>query len=176
VWFKKHSTPRIPSTPSELNDRELNPVVSALFAEGSPAREKVGPVAAAGYENAPVQREYDEFCATFCHQPGRNLMRDYVVAEGDRRLSAWLDWQHGHEPEARAFVRLMLGMIRAGENIWDQTGISMFRQGQWSIGGVPSAASQQALSVIAQLIAKRITVIYKSSATAADAKVLRFEP
>lgn len=174
MWFRKKSK-RIPSTPEEMNDRELNAVVSAGFADGSLARLKVQPVAAAGYENAPVQLEYEEFREKFCHRPGIYLMRDYVLAENDRRLLTWLDWQ-GHEPEARAFIRLMLAMMRAGENIWDQSGVSLFRQGEWSTSPAPSRASQVALSVIAQLIAKPIRVLYKTTATAAETQILRFEP
>ncbi len=164
-------------SPAELDDREFNPVVGAGFAEGSPARAKVKAVAAAAYEIAPRQLglEHQEFCDNFCHRPDCNLVRDYVLAEDDRRLSAWLDWQ-GHEPEGRAFLRLMTAMMRAGENIWNQTGITLFRQGQWETGPEPTPISQDALSGIAQLIGKKITVFYKLSATADEMKFLRFEP
>jgi hypothetical protein len=161
------------SKPVVSNDRELNPIVSAKFTASKPELL----VAAAARESPAFRLEYEEFCEQFSHRPGMNLMRDYVVAEDDRRLVAWLDWR-GEEPEAKAFIRLMLAMIRAGEQIWDQPGITMFRQGGWLTGGVPSVTGQEALSVMAQLIGKRIRVLYKESRSAPDAemRVLRFEP
>jgi hypothetical protein len=172
---KKPPAPHVPTTPDEMNDRELNPVVAAKFSTGS----SDGIIAvAAGYENPAFRLEYEEFCEKFCHRLDLNLMRDYVLKEDDQRLIAWLDWR-GCEPEAKAFIRLMLKMMATGQNIWDQTGIKLYRQGQWSTtGGQPSQASQVAVSVIAQLIGKQITVLYKESRSAPDTELrtLRFDP
>ena len=171
----KLPSPRVPTTPQEMNDRELNPVVAAKFSTGNAD----GIIAvAAGYENAAFRLEYEKFCEKFCHRPGLNLMRDYVLKEDDQRLIAWLDWR-GCEPEGKAFIRLMLKMMDAGENIWDQSGVKLYRQGQWSTaGGLPTQASQEAVSVIAQLIGKQITVLYKESRHAPDSELrtLRFDP
>jgi hypothetical protein len=155
------------------NDREYNPVVTAKF-----TGDDTIPIAvAAACEGPGFWLEYDEFCEGFEYQPGKRLMKDYVLAEDDRRLSTWLDWQ-GREPEPKAIMRLMLAMMRSRENIWDKPNLVLFRQGQWSAGGGPSPASQECLSVMAQLIGKMITVSYKSSQDAPDTdlKTLRFEP
>jgi hypothetical protein len=162
------------STESKFQDRELNPVAGARFTgvAGSPV------VAAGAYEGEEVRREYEEFAANFHHRPGVRLM-EYIQENQDERLLSWLDWRCP-EPEPKAFIRLMLAMMRAGSDIWDQPGISFFFQGRWSRGGEPSQRSQDRLSVISQIIGKPISVIYEIKpqppVPQASTRVLRFEP
>src|SRR5262249_18284994 len=122
------------------------------------------------------QREHDEFCAGFCHRPSERLI-EYIESSQDDRLRSWFDWRCP-EPEPKAFIRLMLAMIRSGVAIWDQPGITIYLQGRWSRGGGPSQRSQEGLSLISQLIGKPISVIYDMTPEPSpeSRKVLRFHP
>jgi hypothetical protein len=170
-WSKR--SPRSSSSPAvEPSDRETNPVATAKFMGVTHS-----PVAAAGaFEGPAFQRECDEFFASFCHRPGEKLIQ-YIEANQDDRLRSWLDWQCP-EPEPKAFIRLMLTMIRSGGAIWDQPGVTFYFQGRWSQGGGPGQQSQECLSVIAQLIGKPISVVYDTTPERSpeSRRVLRFQP
>ena len=84
---------------------------------------------------------------------------EFLKAEGVTELIDWLQWGTP-EAEPKAFIRLMLEMQRQDKNIWDQPGIVMLVEGRWSQGGGPSRNSQDALSVLVQVLAKPIKVYY----------------
>jgi hypothetical protein len=84
----------------------------------------------------------------------------FLEAQGVTRLVNWLHWSTP-EAEPKAFIRLMLQLVRRGQQIWDQPGIRVFVDGRWSQGGGPSRESQAALSVLAQVLEKPIKVYYR---------------
>jgi hypothetical protein len=139
-----------------FGDRDQNPVaVAGILGAGDGSPRGTG----SAREGQLAKPDYDAFRATFCCRPGRKLA-DVLEAEGVTRLTAWLHWGTP-EPEPKAFIRLMLELMRRGESIWDQSGISLYVEGRWSQGGGPSRESQDALSVLAQILAKPIKVYYE---------------
>jgi hypothetical protein len=69
-------------------------------------------------------REYETFTTRFEYQPGRNFM-EFLRSERIPELEKWL---HPSNPsaEAKAFIRLSVDMVRHGESIWDEPGITIF--------------------------------------------------
>lgn len=135
------------------------------------------PIGVAGaYEGEAFQRECEEFFTLFYHRPEEKLI-EYIESNGDDRLRSWFDWKCP-EPEPKAFVRLMLAIIRSGRGIWDLPGIIIYFQGRWSRGGEPSQRSQECLSVISQLTGKPISLLYgpEPGLPSESMKVLRFLP
>jgi hypothetical protein len=114
---------------------------------------------ASALEGEHAKPDYEAFCVNFCFRPGTKLM-DFLEAEGATRLRTWLHWSTP-EAEPKAFIRLMLELMRREQPIWDQPGISLFLDGRWSEGGGPSRESQDALSVLAQILQKPIKVYYR---------------
>jgi hypothetical protein len=115
--------------------------------------------AASANEGEQARPDYETFCVGFCFRPGEKLM-DFLEAEGVTRLHAWFHWSTP-EAEPKAFIRLMLELMRRGQPIWDQPGIVLFVDGRWSQGGGPSSESQQALSVLAQILEKPFKVYFR---------------
>lgn len=150
-------TPAQAEPPAEsFGERDRNPMVGAGVL-GAPAD---GPKAsAAAQEGEQAKPDYEAFCANFCFRPGTRLM-DFLQAEGVTRLQEWLHWSTP-QAEPKAFIRLMLELMRRGQNLWDQPGITLFVDGRWSQGGGPSPESQQALSVLSQVLEKPIKVYYR---------------
>jgi hypothetical protein len=125
-----------PSVPPAAFDlRDANPVAGASI---SGAAEDGPMTAATALEGEEARPDYEAFCVSFCFRPGTRLM-DFLQAEGVTQLQSWL---HGRTPEAepKAFIRLMLELMRRGQNIWDQPGISLFLDGHWSLAGGPTQA------------------------------------
>jgi hypothetical protein len=158
------------STPETFGERDHNPVVGASImgaADDGPRG------SASAHEGEQAKPEYETFCASFCFRPGIKLL-DFLEAEGITRLRAWLHWSTP-EAEPKAFLRLMLELKRRGQNIWDQPGISLFVDGRWSQGGGPSSESQDALSVLAQVMEKPIKVYYRKR-PGEPIMVMEFQP
>lgn len=145
-------------------------IVSASFT--GRAEEEGAPRGSAA-EGEETQAEFEEFCATFCHRPGTNLM-EFLAAEGITGLQAWLDWRNPN-PLPKAFVRLALATMRRGENVWDQEGVSMFwgRREGWP--GEPPSETLEALSVLAQVLGKPLKIYFRQPPDG-QMMVKRFEP
>ncbi|MBI1901299.1 MAG: hypothetical protein HYS13_09330 [Planctomycetia bacterium] len=79
------------------------------------------------------------------------------------------------EPQPEAFIRLVVKLIQSGQHIWDQPGISFYLDGRWSSGGRPSNFSEEALSVLSQILERPIKVFYRESPEG-QMMVMRFEP
>ncbi|MDR3634101.1 MAG: hypothetical protein P4L84_09865 [Isosphaeraceae bacterium] len=172
-WKRPESAAEAPVDPRM--DRDSNPVAVAGFS-GS---DEIPLVAAGAYEGEAFGLEIAEFFTTFHHRPGIRLI-DYIDENNDERLRSWFDWRCP-EAEPKAFVRLMLAMMRAGREVWDQPDIRLFLRGRWSQGPGPSKQSIEAISVVAQLIGKTITELYSETKKANDGtdpplKTLIFEP
>lgn len=159
----------VESSPTPYDWRDTNPVVSASLTADANRMS----VAAAATGEDEAQREYEEFCTHFYFKPETNLM-EFIKAEHVTRLRDWLHWSNP-EPEPKAFIRLALAMMRQGLNLWEQPGISMMFKGRWSQGGMPNQESQDALSVLAQVIEKPIKVFFQERPDA-EMKVLDFKP
>jgi hypothetical protein len=101
---------------------------------------------------------HTEFCQTFCHQPGVNFS-DFLRREKVTRLIDWLDWKTG-DPIAQSFIRQAVECTRRGENFGDKPGISLLFEGNYDRGGKPNQASQDALSVLAQVLGKPVKLYY----------------
>jgi hypothetical protein len=99
---------------------------------------------------------------------------DFLRAEGVTRLADWLHWSTP-EAEPKAIIRLVLELMRRGQNFWDQPGISLYVDGRWSAGGGPSKESQDALSVLAQVLEKPIKVYFRKK-PAEPILVMEFHP
>src|SRR5947209_809489 len=114
-----------------------------------------------GHSVAPdekIEDLYEEFSRTFCFRPGMNFM-DYLKAEGHTDLIQWFHWST-QEPEPKAIIRLVVATTRLGQNIWDKQGFSLYHDGSWDRGGGPSDYTKNALSVLAKVLGKPITVYY----------------
>ena len=102
---------------------------------------------------------HSEFCRTFEHKPGVNFM-EFLEREGVTRMIEWL------RPETpcaipKGFVRLAVDSLRKGYNLWESDGVSMAYEGNWTAGGgLPPQESQDALSVLAQILEKPIKLYY----------------
>jgi hypothetical protein len=120
-----------------------------------------------------IEDLYEEFCKTFCFRPGVNFM-DYLKAEGHTDLIQWFHWTTP-EPEPKGIIRLVVATTRLGHNIWDKKGLMIYHEGNWDRGGGPTDDSKQALSVLAKILGKRITVGYRDKP---DGPILaiKFEP
>jgi hypothetical protein len=118
---------------------------------GQQSAQSVGP-------DEKIEDLYDEFCRTFCFRPGVNFM-DYLKAEGHTDLIQWFHWTTP-EPEPKAIIRLVVATTRLGQNIWDKKGFSLYHDGSWDRGGGPSDYTKDALSVLAKVLGKPITVGY----------------
>jgi hypothetical protein len=110
---------------------------------------------------------YEEFCRTFCHQPGVNFI-EFLKAEDVTRMIAWL------RPATRCaipkgFIRLAVSATRKGENVWDMPGIRLLSD------GVPGQESMDAVSVLAQILGKTITVFYREEPSG-QGMVMKFGP
>jgi hypothetical protein len=168
--FGGRATERAAPAAGDLDLRDQNPVAAAGIMgviEGGPRG------IAAAIEAEEYQADYEAFCREFCHRPGVRFM-DFLKAEGISALEKWLDPQTP-EPEPKAFVRLMLKLAQSGQNIWDQPGISFFLDGRWSNGGRPSPFSDEALSVLSQILQKPIKVFYRETPEG-QMMVMQFEP
>jgi hypothetical protein len=141
-----------------IAERDHNPRVAASIM-GMGAADNSPKGTASALEGEHAKPDYDAFCAGFCFRPGAKLM-DFLEANKVEQLSAWLHWSTP-EAEPKAFIRLMLELMRRGHNIWDQPGISVFVDGRWSVGGGSSSASQDALSILAQILEKPIKVYFR---------------
>jgi len=137
--------------------RDKNPVGIASFThriEGGPGGQS------ATFGEDTVEAEFEEFRRTFCHRPGENFW-DFLEKEGVTNLQKWLR-PDCPNPEPKAIIRLLLDMQKRGENLWDQTGVSIFHMGRWSeAGGEPTTFSQEALSVLTQIWGKPIELFYE---------------
>jgi hypothetical protein len=153
-----------------FGERDQNPVVTASIMGAA----ETGPWGkASALEGEQAKPDYETFCATFCFRPGKNFI-DFLKTEGVTRMLEWLQWTTP-EAEPKAFIRLMLELQKQGKNIWDQPGISMFVDGRWSQGGGPSRFSQDALSVLAQILERPIKVYFNKTPND-PLKVLEFQP
>lgn len=114
-----------------------------------------------------------EFCRTFCHRPQVNFM-DCIRRQDVTRL---VDWLHGEttDPLAQSFIRLAVDGTRKGHRIWEKQGLSMLFEGNWDRGGLPSQQSQEALSILAQVLGKPIKLYYREKPDGPDL-VLEFQP
>lgn len=159
-WFRNLLSPVAagqspPLTSQDLGPHDANPVVAAWIID----RQENGPKATAGaWEHDEAKPEFDRFCATFCFQPGVNLM-EFIETQGSNQLQKWLHWT-SDDAEPKAFIRLMIALADRGEYIWDQPGISMFLDGRWSQGGGPSPQSDEALAILARTLGKPIKLFY----------------
>src|SRR5262245_16391641 len=127
--------PSIGATPAAtLDERDGNPGVAASIIGAA----EDGPKGTApAREGEHARPDYETFCAQFCFRPDTKLV-DFLEAQGVTRLLAWLHWSTP-EAEPKALIRLMLELMRRGQQIWDQPGISLFIDGRWSQGGGPSS-------------------------------------
>ncbi|HEU4754058.1 MAG TPA: hypothetical protein VFU47_13190 [Armatimonadota bacterium] len=115
---------------------DANPVATAAFLDRLDDGPK-GTARATGEGTAG--EEFEEFRATFCHQPGVNFWA-YLEADNAWKMQQWLQ-PDTPEAEPKAIIRLLLEMQRRGENLWDQAGLAMFLHGRWSQGGGPCELS-----------------------------------
>jgi hypothetical protein len=138
------------------NGRDAQP---AAVAEILDDEEDKKSATAGAWECEEMEPEYEEFCANFCFEPGKKLM-DLIEAEGYSELADWLHWRN-REAEPKAFLRLMLTLMRDGENIWDQPGIRLTLDGRWSRGG-PSEETGKALKQLSEILKRRIELIHQS--------------
>lgn len=113
-----------------------------------------------------------EFCGTFCHRPQVNFM-EFLQRQGVTRLIDWLRWETA-DSLAQSFIQLAVDGTRKGHRIWEKQGLSMLFEGNWDRGGLPSQESQEALSVLAQVLGKPIKLHYREHADGPD-KVLEFQ-
>jgi hypothetical protein len=144
------------SSTATVDERDDNPGAAASISGAA----NDGPRGvASAREGEHAKPDYETFCAQFCFRPDTRLVA-FLEAQGVTRLLAWLHWSTP-EAEPKAFIRLMLELLRRGQQIWDQPGISLFVDGRWSQGGGPSSESQAALSVLAQVLEKPIKVYYR---------------
>jgi len=116
---------------------------------------------------------FEEFCRTFCYRPGVNFM-DFLKAEGVTRMIEWL------RPATtcaltKAFIRLAVDATRKGQNIWEMPGLSMLYEGYWDPESLPGRDSLDAMSVLAQILAKPIKVFYREKVDG-ELMVMKFEP
>ncbi|MGD8237514.1 MAG: hypothetical protein PVH68_03090 [Armatimonadota bacterium] len=158
---------------------DANPVATAAISTPDDATEaelEEAPSATAGcWEHEESKPEYEEFCAGFCFKPGTKLM-EYLESEGPPELRSWLHWET-REAEPKAFIRLMLQLMREGQNIWDQLGITFFLDGRWSEGGGPSMESSEAMAMLADVLGKQIKYIYQETpAGDAEYMMLVYDP
>jgi hypothetical protein len=116
---------------------------------------------------------YAEFCRSFCHRPGVNFM-DSLKADGVTRM---IDWLRPDSPCAipKAFIRLAVDATRKGNKVWEQPGLSMLYEGNWSQGGLPGQESRDAVSVLAQILGKTIKLYYRESQDG-PLVVMEFQP
>jgi hypothetical protein len=120
-----------------------------------------------------IEALHEEFCRTFCHRPGVNFMA-ILQADGATRL---IEWLQPSTPCAlpKGFVRLAVDGTRRGIKFWEQPGITMVYEGNWSNGGLPPQESQDALSVLAQILGKPIKLYYQQQENGPQ-MVKEFEP
>lgn len=117
---------------------------------------------------------YEEFCRTFQHRPGENFM-EYLHATDATKMIAWL------QPETpcalpKGFIRLAVDTTRKGYRIWEQPGLSMYYEGNWTAGGgLPPEESQEALSVLAQMLNLKIKLYYTET-QGGETMVMEFIP
>jgi hypothetical protein len=155
IFRKLFGTP--PAEPVNYGERDANPVVTASIMGTA---DKGGPVmSASAGEGEEAKPDYQAFADTFHVWPGVKMM-DFLDAEKVTRLKAWLHWSTP-EAEPKAFIRLMLELMRRGVDLRDQPGLSLYVDGRWSQGGGPSQESQDALSVLAQVLQKPIKVFFR---------------
>jgi hypothetical protein len=160
-----------PTEPENFGERDANPMVTASIMGMA---DKGGPVFSAwANEGEQAKSDYEAFADAFCLRPGVKLM-DFLDAEGVIKLKAWLHWST-LEAEPKAFIRLALDLLRRGQSLGDQPGISFFVDGRWSQGGGPSQPSQDALSVLAQVLQKPIKVFFRKK-PAEPILVMEFHP
>ncbi len=117
---------------------------------------------------------YAELCRTFCHRPGVNFM-EFLRAEGVTRM---IDWLRPDSPCAlpKGIIRLFVDATRKGTKIWEVQGpISMNYEGNWDHGGLPGRESLDALSVLAQILGKPITLYYTERA-GGELMKMEFQP
>jgi hypothetical protein len=142
-----------------------------------PAPRAPSPAAAAGgagvRPDESAEALYDEFCWTFCHRPGVNFM-DLLRAEDVTRLIAWLQ-PTMPDPLPKAFIRLAVDATRKGQKFWEKQGITLLYEGPQNQCGPPARESQDALSVLAQILGKPIKVYYKAK-PGEPASVMEFTP
>lgn len=105
---------------------------------------------------------FDEFCRTFCHEPGVNFMA-FLRADGMTRMIDWL------QPSSscalpKGFIRLAVDATRKGVKFWQvREPIIMNYEGNWDRGGLPEQESLDALSVLAQILHKPIKIYYRET-------------
>jgi len=116
---------------------------------------------------------YAEFCRTFCHRPGVNFMA-FLRAEGVTRM---IDWLRPDSPCAlpKGIIRLFVDGTRKGINAWQVPGLSLNYEGNWRHGGLPGQESLDAVSVLAQILGKPITLYYTEKPGGALMK-MEFQP
>lgn len=109
-------------------------------------------------EDESLDALYEEFRRTFTIRPGVKLI-DFLEAEGVTQLIAWLQ---PSTPCAlpKGFIRLAVDMTRKGNHVWEQRKIVMRYEGNWDRGGLPEQESLDAVSVLAQVLEKPITLYY----------------
>lgn len=125
-------------------------------------------------EDEEIQALYEEFGRTFCHRPGVNFMA-FLRAEGVTRM---IDWLHPSTPCAlpKGFIRLAVDATRKGSRFWEtREPIRMYYEGNWNQGGLPGRESLDALSVLAQILDKSITLYYTPK-QGGDLMVMTFDP
>ena len=104
------------TTASDLNRRAV-----ARFKD----RPNEGPQGHATWdEGEEGLRDYETFTTQCEHVPGRSFI-EFLRKERIPELEKWL---HPSNPsaEAKAFIRLIVDMMRHGENLWDEPGITIF--------------------------------------------------
>jgi hypothetical protein len=117
---------------------------------------------------------YAEFCRTFCHRPGVNFM-DFLRAEGVTRM---IDWLRPDSPCAlpKGVIRLFVDATRKGVKVWEVPGpIYMNYEGNWEHGGLPDRESLDAVSVLAQILGKPITLYY-TERPGGEQMTMEFQP
>src|SRR5688572_12058798 len=110
-------------------------------------------------DDESLEALYDEFCRTFCHKPGVNFMK-FMKDEGVTHL---IDWLRPETPCAlpKGFIRLAVDATRKGYKFWEQPGVNMMYEGNWTEGGgLPPKESLDAVSVMAQILEKPIKLYY----------------
>ena len=132
------------------------------------------PPAAASCENESLEAVYEEFCATFCHKPGRNFMA-WARKNTEESFLKWLHWDN-EEPEPKAMLRLLVDMTRNGQHVWElDKGFSMYHEGSWDRGGGPSQATCEGLNVLAEAF-KLDFKVYFTEFEGGPYMVTRFSP
>jgi hypothetical protein len=117
---------------------------------------------------------YEEFCRTFQHRPGENFMECLRATD----TAKMIEWLRPETPCAipKGFIRLAVDATRKGYRLWEQPGLSMYYEGNWTAGGgLPPQESQEGLSVLARLLKLPIKLYYTET-QGGDTMVTEYTP